>query len=167
MNLDKDGNWDGVQGIDGDDVVMGCCYSNIRLGTGIEVGKEGWVNGMDADGGASVLAMKGGAEGRRATSGVAGIWVSTSLVQLQMVELTVTGFEANTLSTSIFCIPLAPIWCIPLQQLYVGVVWPPAHTVLVFVEIRSLFAPNHAHVALVSVQTCKLAVLAHAPKSVV
>ena len=103
MNLDKGGNWDGVQGIDGDDVVMGCCYSNIRLGTGIEVGKEGWVNGKDADGGASVLAMKGGAEGRRATSGVAGIGVSASLVQLQMVELTVTGFEVNTLSRSIFC----------------------------------------------------------------
>ena len=103
MNLDKGGNWDGVQGINGDDVVMGCCCSNIRLGTGVRVGKEGGVNGMGAGVGAAVLATNGGAEGRRATSGVAGIGVSTSLVQLQMVELAVTDFEANTLSRSIFC----------------------------------------------------------------
>ena len=51
MNLDKGGNWDGVQGISGDDVVMGCCCSNIRLGTRIGVGKEGWVDGKGADGG--------------------------------------------------------------------------------------------------------------------
>ena len=82
---------------------MGCCCSNIRLGTGIRVGKEGGVNDKGVGGGAAVLATKGGAEGWRATGGVAGIGVSTSLVQLQMVELAVTGFEANTLSRSIFC----------------------------------------------------------------
>ena len=90
MNLDKGCNWDGVQGINGDNVVMDCCCSNIGLVTGIRVDKEGWVNGKCADGGAAVLATKGGAEGRRATGGVAGIGVSTSLVQLQMVELAVT-----------------------------------------------------------------------------
>ena len=66
MNLEKGGNWDGVQGINGDNVVMGCYCSNIRLGTGIGVGKEGWVDGKGADGGggAVVCAVNGGAEGR-------------------------------------------------------------------------------------------------------
>ena len=150
MNLDKGGNWDGVQGIDGDNVVMGCCCSNIRIGNRNRSWQGGWVNGKGAGGGASVLAMKGGAEGWGVTSGVAGIGVSTSLVQLQMVELAVTGFEANTLSRSIFC-SFGSIWRIPLQQLYVDVhvVRPPAHTVLVFAEAGSLFAPTHARVALV------------------
>ena len=105
MNLDKGGNWDGVQGIDGDDVVMGCCCINIGLETGIGVGREGSVNGKGASGGggAAVRVVNGGAEGRRATSGVTGIGVSTSLVQLQMVEPAVTGFEADSLSRSIFC----------------------------------------------------------------
>ena len=104
VNLDKGGNWDGVQGISGDDMVMGCCCSNIGLGTGIGVGKEGWVNGKGAGGGAAVRAStNGGAEGQRATGSVAGIRVCTSLVQLQIVELAVTGIEADSLSRSLFC----------------------------------------------------------------
>ena len=163
MNLDKGGNWDVIQGINGDDVVKGCYCSNIRLGTGIRVGKEGGVNGKGAGGGAVVLATKGGAEGQRATGGVAGIGVSMSLIQLQMIELAVTGFEANTLSRNIFCSLGSHLACSSATDLC----WRSSATILVFAETQSLFAPTHAHVTLVSVQAHKLVILAHAPKHVV